>query len=760
MIPESDVAIETLGLRKAYRSVRGRAVAVDGLDLRVPAGGVHALLGLAGSGKTTTLRLLTGLARADGGAMKIFGTHVPDGLPDLAGRIGAVVGEPGFQARLSGRRNLALLASAAGVPRARVDEVLTRVVLADRAKAAYGTYSADEERRLALAAALLRDPDLLVVDDPSAGLDAVGAREIRHALRRLADQGKTVLVATGVLTEAQQIADTVTVLDGGRVLVQGTVADLLGDAKVSVRVGIDEPGKAAATLRAAGFKVRADGDALHVDDVAEPADIGRALAKQKLFASELVPQREDLAAVVGRLRPVVAPTPEPPSRAEERAARKAAERKAADRKKAADQRKADKEAAAKQAAAEEKAAEDAAAKQAATDARAAAKAAALAERAAAKEARRSTGKPAVSGIASAGERAAAAAVPGPAPKPAAKPAPSAVSKPAPKLVPNPAGSAASPKVTPKALPKSAPKPATAGKAAAAAETDPPPKQSKLAQRRAAFDAKVAEKQEAAEARLAERKAAADAKAAAKQAAADAKAAAKQAAADAKAAAMQAKVDARQARIDDKQAKVDDKAAQKQAAIDAKESAAAERAATKAAAEQAKAEARQAAIDDRAAKKQGAADARAARLSAQKEGAKALLSRRAAETSGGQVEPGGRDQGTTTKAAPAGDSKPAADKASSRSGDGEPEEVELDDLEPDESELDELESAGEELDDLEPDDLEPDEWESEDLDPGTPDPGTPKPGPQDQARRQGQGRQNPGQQRPGQGRGKKRSKGRR
>ncbi|WP_454859454.1 ABC transporter ATP-binding protein [Promicromonospora soli] len=369
MIPASEAAVETLGLRKTYRTVRGRAVGIDGLDLRVPAGGLHALLGLPGSGRTTTLRLLTGLARADAGAIKIFGVPVPDGLPGLAGRIGAVVGEPGFQPWLSGRRNLALLASAAGVPRTRVDEVLTRVVLTDRARAAYGTYSAEEKSRFALAAALLRDPDLLVLDEPSAGLDAVSTREIRQALRRLADQGKTVLVATGVLTEAQQIADTVTVLDGGRVLAQGSVADLLGDAKVSVRVRLDEPAKAATALRAAGFAVRSDGDALQVDGVAEPADISRALAKQKLFASELVPQREDLAAVVGRLKPVAPPTPKPPSRAEERAARKAAEQQAADRKKAADQRKADKEAAAKQAAAEEKAAKEVAEKQAVAEAR-------------------------------------------------------------------------------------------------------------------------------------------------------------------------------------------------------------------------------------------------------------------------------------------------------------------------------------------------------------------------------------------------------
>jgi ABC-type multidrug transport system ATPase subunit len=386
VMPGSDAAVETLGLRKAYRSVRGRVVGVEGLDLRVPAGGIHALLGLPGSGKTTVLRLLTGLAHADGGAIKIFGTPVPDGLPDLAGRIGAVVGEPGFQARLSGRRNLALLAGAAGVPRARIDEVLARVLLTDRARAAYRTYSADEGRRLALAAALLRDPDLLVVDEPSAGLDAVGTREIREALRRLADQGKTVLLATGVLTEAQQIADTVTVLDGGRVLAQGVVADLLGDAEVSVRVRLDEPGRAVTALRAAGFKVRADGDTLHVDGVAEPSDISRALAKQKLFVSELVPQREDLAAVVGRLRPVVPPAPDAPSRAEERAVRKAAERQAAERRKAADQRKAAKEAAARQAAADAERAEKAAAKQAAADEKAAEKQAAADEKAAVKQA--------------------------------------------------------------------------------------------------------------------------------------------------------------------------------------------------------------------------------------------------------------------------------------------------------------------------------------------------------------------------------------
>lgn len=774
VIPGNGVAIETLELRKAYRSVRGRAVGVDGIDLRVPAGGVHALLGLTGSGKTTTLRLLTGLAHADGGAMRIFGTHVPDGLPDLAGRIGAVVGDPGFQPRLSGRRNLALLASAAGVPRARVDELLTRVVLADRARAAYGTYSPDEGRRLALAAALLRDPDLLVVDDPSAGLGAVGTREIRQALRRLADRGTTVLIATGVLTEAQQIADTVTVLDAGRVLAQGSVAELLGDARVSVRVGVDEPAKAASALRAAGFKVRADGETLHVDDVAEPAEISRALAKQKLFAGELVPQREDLAAVVGRLRPVVVPTPVPPSRAEERAARKAAERKVAERKKAAEQRKADKEAAARQAAAETKAAEDAvakqaalderaAAKQAALDARAAAKEAAQAERDAAREARRSASPRVVAEVAAAarggvGVRGAKgrAAKPGVV-KPGAA-VKSAAAKPGARgsRTAAPAGDSA------RAAPKPDPASATDAKGAGAetGEADAP-KLSRFAQRRAEFDARVAEKQAAEEARLAERQAAAEARASAKEAAAETKRA------------------AAEARRAEKQAAEDAKVAAKQGRVDAR---------------QAKADAKQAESEARAARKQEAAEARTTRPPARKDGARSLLGRRAAETSGGQdaaSDPEGLEPG-----APEAEDREPDDLELERL---EAERARLEDLDPDDTDLDEAELGGldpdggdaydDRSDDPDPEDSEPDDPGSDDPepdDPGPNDPGaggtrpdSPRPGSRDGA---GQGRPHPGQQGarrqgsgqgsgpqgsgrqdsggPGSGRGKKRSKGRR
>lgn len=599
VIPGSEAAVETLGLRKAYRTVRGRAVGIAGLDLRVPAGGVHALLGLPGSGKTTTLRLLTGLARADAGAIKIFGVPVPDGLPDLAGRIGAVVGEPGFQPRLSGRRNLALLAAAAGVPRARVDEVLARVVLADRAKAAYGTYSAEEERRLALAAALLRDPDLLVVDEPSAGLDAVGTREIRQALRRLADQGKTVLLATAVLTEAQQVGDTVTVLDGGRVLAQGSVADLLGDAKVSVRVRLDEPAKAVTALRAAGFAVRADGDALQVDGVAEPSEISRALARQKLFASELTPQREDLAAVVGRLTPVVPPAPQTLSRAEERAARKAAEQRAADRKKAADQRKADKEAAAKQAADAAERAERAAAKEAA------------------KEARRAVGKPGAPMAGSAGDAGSAG---------------------------NVAGSARNAVGADRA------------KAGVSTDDDAAPAPSKREQRRAAFETKVAEKQAAAAARVAER-----------QAAADMRAAEKEAAAAEKEAAVAAKEAARQAAVDDRAAR------------------------------------KQAAADEKAARKREAADTRATRSAARKDRARALLGRRASETTGGQGEPDGGNSGSSEAEGSGSGPKSGAGK----SGAAKP--------------------GGSKSDGRKPDAAKPDKPKPSEPKPGEPKPGGPKPG---------------------------------
>jgi ABC-2 type transport system ATP-binding protein len=158
--------IETSGLRKVYRSRRGRRiVAVEGLDLRVPAGGVHGFLGPNGSGKTTTIRMLLGLVRPSAGEMRLFGEPVPRRLPAVVSRVGAVVEQPKFMPSFTGRKNLMLLARSAAVPTERVDSALAQVGLDGRDRERYAGYSLGMRQRLAIAATLLRSPDLLILDE-------------------------------------------------------------------------------------------------------------------------------------------------------------------------------------------------------------------------------------------------------------------------------------------------------------------------------------------------------------------------------------------------------------------------------------------------------------------------------------------------------------------------------------------------------------------------------------------------------------------
>lgn len=291
-------AIETRGLRKTYRSRRGRAVGVEGLDLVVPVGGVHGFLGPNGSGKTTTIRMLLGLVRADAGTARIFGEEVPRRLPDVVGRVGAIVESPKFFPAFSARKNLDLLAAAIGVAPGRVGEVLAEVGLAERAGDRYRGYSLGMKQRLAIAATLLKDPDLLIFDEPTNGLDPAGIREIRDTMRGLADRGKTVLVSSHILAEVEQVADTVSIIARGRLIASGRVADLIGAGARSVRVGVGDRARAAGVLRDAGLVVREDGHHhLLVDGVADAADVTRLLAAQDLWLDELVPVQAGLESV-------------------------------------------------------------------------------------------------------------------------------------------------------------------------------------------------------------------------------------------------------------------------------------------------------------------------------------------------------------------------------------------------------------------------------------------------------------------------------
>ena len=289
-----DVAVRTTHLRKTYVSRGSRRVAVQGLSMAVPHGGVHGFLGPNGSGKTTTIRMLLGLVRPDSGTAELFGEAVPRRLPQVMDRVGAIVESPKFFPAFSARQNLVLLAGAIGTPRHRVDEVLEATHLADRGRDRYAGFSLGMKQRLAIAATLLKDPDLLIFDEPTNGLDPAGIREVRDTMRSLGAQGKTVLVSSHILAEVEHVADTVSIIGQGALLAEGAVSDILGGSGVAqVRVGVAAPDRAEQVLRDAGFTPTRDGQYLVVG-VEDPSAVTRALAGHGLYVSELVPIRPDL----------------------------------------------------------------------------------------------------------------------------------------------------------------------------------------------------------------------------------------------------------------------------------------------------------------------------------------------------------------------------------------------------------------------------------------------------------------------------------
>jgi len=289
-----DVAVRTVNLRKTYLSRGSRRVAVQGLSMAVPLGGVHGFLGPNGSGKTTTIRMLLGLVRADSGTAEVFGEEVPVRLPRVIDRVGAIVESPKFFPAFTARQNLALLAGAIGTPRHRVDEVLEQTHLGDRGRDRYAGFSLGMKQRLAIAATLLKDPDLLIFDEPTNGLDPAGIREVRDTMRSLGAQGKTVLVSSHILAEVEQVADTVSIIGHGALLAEGTVSDILGGSGVAqVRVGVAAPDRAEQVLRDEGFTSSRDGEFIVVG-AEDPSAVTRALAGHGLYVSELVPIRPDL----------------------------------------------------------------------------------------------------------------------------------------------------------------------------------------------------------------------------------------------------------------------------------------------------------------------------------------------------------------------------------------------------------------------------------------------------------------------------------
>ena len=292
MTSSTGVALATQGLAKRY----GSRVALDGLDLRVPEGVVYGFLGPNGAGKTTTMRILTGLIRPDAGQVELLGR--PFGRRDRRRLfdVGALIESPAFYPFLSGRENLrALAATGAPVPASRIDELLVLVNLRERAGDKVAGYSLGMRQRLGIAIALLKDPQLLVLDEPANGLDPAGIVGMRDTLRALAAAGKTVFVSSHILSEVQQLVDVVGIIARGRLVREGRVEELLRAAgSIRVRVAPDEVAGAATALRpvAAGAEVT-PGDGPEPGwltvriDPARAAEVNRALAGAGIYASRL-----------------------------------------------------------------------------------------------------------------------------------------------------------------------------------------------------------------------------------------------------------------------------------------------------------------------------------------------------------------------------------------------------------------------------------------------------------------------------------------
>jgi ABC-2 type transport system ATP-binding protein len=243
--------------------------------------------------------MLLGLIRPDSGHATLFGHVVPDELPVVISRVGAIVESPKFFPAFSGRQNLRLLADAIGTPRTRIDEVLEATRLRERAEDRYAGYSLGMKQRLAIAATLLKDPELLIFDEPTNGLDPAGIREVRDTMRSLGQQGRTVLVSSHILAEVEHVADTVSIIGRGELLAEGPVAGLLGGS-AQVRVGVADPRRAADVLRGAGLDTAPDGEHLRVT-TDNPEQVTRALAEHGLYVRELTPLRADLEATFLRL---------------------------------------------------------------------------------------------------------------------------------------------------------------------------------------------------------------------------------------------------------------------------------------------------------------------------------------------------------------------------------------------------------------------------------------------------------------------------
>jgi ABC-type multidrug transport system ATPase subunit len=290
---DDDAVIETRELSKRYDE---HIVAVDGLTMRVRRGEVYGFLGPNGAGKTTTLRMLLGLVRPTSGSALVLGAR--PGSPESLAHVGSLIESPTFYPFLSGRDNLRVLARYSGSPERRIDTVLDEVGLSARADDRFGTYSLGMKQRLGIAAALLKDPELLILDEPTNGMDPAGMAEMRGFIRELGRDRRTVFLSSHLMGEVEQICDRVGVISRGQLVREGTVDELRGRETLWVRAEpLHEAERVLRTARAVEEVARLDGGLRVAADLAAASAINRTLVEAGIAVGELRPERDSLEKI-------------------------------------------------------------------------------------------------------------------------------------------------------------------------------------------------------------------------------------------------------------------------------------------------------------------------------------------------------------------------------------------------------------------------------------------------------------------------------
>ena len=320
---QDDYVVETNALTKRFGSI----VAVDSLSLRVPRGEVFGLLGPNGAGKTTTMGMMLGLVRPTSGSVRLFGKESTGADLSLLRRVAAILETPSFYPYLSGRANLRFFQGISarstsddlggtsddvGGASDEVSRVLAEVGLDDRADHKFGTYSLGMKQRLGLAYALIGDPDLIILDEPTNGVDPAGMTEVRELIRKLGDDGHTILLSSHLLHEVEEVCDSVAILSRGRLIAQDRVQELLRSGRHTLRISTTDNSKAAGLVSALTWVsgVEAKNGGLLVDAPADRSgDISAALAEHGIHILEMAQSKESLEEYFLEVTGQAAPTP-------------------------------------------------------------------------------------------------------------------------------------------------------------------------------------------------------------------------------------------------------------------------------------------------------------------------------------------------------------------------------------------------------------------------------------------------------------------